>query len=55
VSWTPKGGDFAFETQVIDLTQEISILPYIYVDSDGTHTTQIPNPEVLTPLICQSN
>jgi hypothetical protein len=40
-TWTPKGGDFAFETQVIDLTQEISILPYIYVDSDGTHTTQM--------------
>jgi hypothetical protein len=43
-TWTPKKGDFTYETEVIDLTQEINILPYVYTDSDGTSTRQIVAP-----------
>jgi hypothetical protein len=41
-------------TEVIDLTQEINILPYIYTDSDGTSTVQMStsnNGTAFTPYI----
>jgi hypothetical protein len=53
-TWTPKKGDFTYETEVIDLTQEINILPYIYTDSDGTSTVQMStsnNGTAFTPYI----
>ncbi len=40
-TWTPKAGNFVFETETFDVKNSVTMLPYSYVDSDGTSTVKM--------------